>query len=247
MRWKAQQYIHPSSPETPWQQVPSEVISGQQITKKKIEMLFTAHIPHHSLSYGWDVNCKILNIQILREGMQDLMPSSLFSCCNRKPGDRRLTHEHTRSLHITCKPGGPLPFWGQRQCPSSAERLWWQTWWEVALAFPPSSSFTLLYCEVGASLSRHAHSSSSLSPALLLFQLGERERGWPKGPGPCMKCLPLSMRGGSITARLASPRWGGWERGQSRYLMVFSSGCSGYYLTVPPQTPSIGSLSHTPA
>lgn len=43
----------------------------------------------------------------------------------------------------TCKPGGPLPFWRQRQCPSSAEPLWWQTWWEVALSLPPLLFFHL--------------------------------------------------------------------------------------------------------
>lgn len=103
-RCKAQQYVqYIRAPPNPLgNKSPLEVISWQQITKKEIEMLSTAHIPNHSLSYGWDVNCKILNIQIPREGMLDVLPSS-FSCCNLKSMN---THSLHILLHIQTR--GPL-------------------------------------------------------------------------------------------------------------------------------------------
>lgn len=76
----------------------------------------------------------------------------------------------------TCKPGAPYPSGGSARVHlqlSGYDDRHGEKW---HLPSPPCSSFTLLYCEVGASLSRRTHSSSSLPPELLLFQLGERER-----------------------------------------------------------------------
>ena len=147
--------------------------------------------------------------------MLDFLP---FFLLQSKAGSRQEAHPLTHAFTCyTCSPGGPLPFWRQRQCPSSAGRLWWQTWWEVALAFP-----TLLFFHLAvlwswrSALTARTFLLLSTPYARSLSAQGKRERGWPKGPGPCTKFLPLSMQGGSITARLASPLRGGWERGQSR-------------------------------